>query len=49
MTYTTPFATDVTPDWQAFVQCVARTREPDRAHLIELFLDREVKDAICAR
>ena len=49
MSYTTPFTTDVTLDWEAFVHCVARTREPDRAHMIELFLDREVKDAICAR
>ena len=49
MTYTTPFATDVTPDWEAFVQCVARKREPKRAHMIELFLDAEVKDAICER
>jgi len=49
MSYTIPFTTGVTPDWEAFVQCVARAREPDRAHTIELFLDAEVKDAICAR
>jgi uroporphyrinogen decarboxylase len=49
MSRTIPFATDVTPDWEAFVQNVARKREPKRAHMIELFLDAEVKDAICDR
>jgi uroporphyrinogen decarboxylase len=44
-----PFTTPFTPDWERFVQCVALEREPARAHMIELFLDAEVKDAICER
>ena len=44
-----PVSTPFTPDWERFVQCVARQAEPARAHMIELFLDVEVKDAICAR
>jgi uroporphyrinogen decarboxylase len=44
-----PFGAPFTPDWESFVQCVALEKEPSRAHMIELFLDAEVKDAICER
>jgi uroporphyrinogen decarboxylase len=44
-----PFAYDVTPDWESLVQCVARKGTPKRVHFLELFLDEETKQAICAR
>jgi uroporphyrinogen decarboxylase len=44
-----PFANTITPDWEGFVACVARKGTPKRVHCIELFLDEEVKQAICAR
>ena len=44
-----PFGAPFMPDWESFVQCVALKKEPSRAHMIELFLDAEVKDAICER
>ena len=43
------FSADVTPDWEAFVRCIARKRTPDRVHFMELFLDSEVQTAICDR
>jgi uroporphyrinogen decarboxylase len=46
---TGPFAVDVQPDWQALVDCILRRGTPKRVHHIELFLDQEVQDAICAR
>jgi uroporphyrinogen decarboxylase len=46
---TTPFATEVTPDWQGLVDCIMRRGTPDRVHHIELFLDLEVQQAICRR
>ena len=45
----TPFATPVKPDWEAFRDCILRKGTPKRVHHIELFLDREVEDAICER
>ena len=42
-------STPVAPNWEAFVSCVMRKGTPERVHCIELFLDREVQDAICAR
>lgn len=39
----------VTPDWEAFVKCIRREGTPARVHVIELFLDAEVQDAICER
>ena len=44
-----PFATQVSPDWQGFVDCIMRRGTPDRVYHIELFLDREVQDVICRR
>jgi len=43
------FSTDVKPDWQGLVDCIMRKGTPDRVHHIELFLDREVQEAICDR
>ena len=44
-----PFANDITPDWEDLVQCVARQGTPSRVHNLELFLDPEIKQAICDR
>jgi uroporphyrinogen decarboxylase len=44
-----PFDREATPDWEGFVKCLTRQGEPGRVHPIELYLDAEVKDAICAR
>jgi len=44
-----PFTRSITPDWQDFLQCITRQGTPKRVHTIELFLDGEVKDAICDR
>jgi len=44
-----PFSKPIKPDWEEFIQCIARTKMPRRVHNIELFLDEEVKDALCAR
>lgn len=43
------FSVRVQPDWESFLACIARTKEPERVHYIELFLDGEVQDAICDR
>jgi uroporphyrinogen decarboxylase len=44
-----PFTHPVTPDWEAFVRCIGRKGTPRRVHLVELFLDEEIKQIICAR
>ena len=41
-----PFAVDVTPDWEALVRCIRREGTPRRVHNIELFLDGEVQQAV---
>ena len=43
------FAVDVTPDWQALHDCIMRKGTPARVHHIELFLDMEIRDALCER
>ena len=45
----TLLSTQVTPDWEAFRACIMRKGTPRRVHHIELFLDAEIQDAICAR
>ena len=40
------FSVPVQPDWEAFRDCILRKGSPHRVHHIELFLDREVQDAI---
>ncbi|MDF1516192.1 MAG: hypothetical protein P1S60_20450, partial [Anaerolineae bacterium] len=41
-----PFTTQVSPDWEAFRDCIMRQGTPKRVHHIELFLDNEVKTEI---
>lgn len=38
----------VQPDWETLVACILRKGTPRRVHHIELFLDQEIKDAVCA-
>ncbi|MBN1669790.1 MAG: hypothetical protein JXR37_02075 [Kiritimatiellae bacterium] len=45
----TPFAVDVTPDWEGLVKCIRREGTPPRVFHIELFLDGEVQGEICRR
>jgi len=42
-------STEVTPDWQAFRDCILRKGTPERVHYIELFLDGEIQNAVCER
>ena len=48
-----PFAVQVTPDWEGFVKCIRAPKSgggaPSRVHHIELFLDGEIQQAICER
>ncbi|MGC9521330.1 MAG: uroporphyrinogen decarboxylase family protein [Anaerolineae bacterium] len=44
-----PFSTPFTPDWEAFRACIMREGTPERVHHIELFLDREIEEALCQR
>jgi uroporphyrinogen decarboxylase len=37
------------PDWEALRDCILRKGTPKRVHHIELFLDGEIKDAVCSR
>jgi uroporphyrinogen decarboxylase len=37
------------PDWEALLSCIRREGTPRRVHVMELFLDEEQQDAICAR
>lgn len=37
------------PDWEGFIQCLKRAGTPRRVHFIEIYLDEEVKQALCAR
>lgn len=39
----------VQPDWRALESCIKRQGTPRRVHYMELFLDDEIQDAICAR
>ena len=39
----------VQPDWESLVRCILRQGTPARVHVIELFLDLEVQDAVCQR
>jgi len=45
----TPFIRDIRPDYESWLRCLARQGTPKRVHCAELFLDPEVKDALCAR
>ena len=41
--------TPVKPDWEALLRCLRREGTPQRVHVIELFLDEEVRAEIAAR
>ena len=43
------FKRKINPDWQGLVDCIMRKGTPDRVHYIELFIDGEIKDAVCER
>ena len=43
------FSVDVAPDWEALRDCIERKGTPRRVHHIELFLDREIQEAVCQR
>jgi uroporphyrinogen decarboxylase len=44
-----PFTVPISPDWEEFVYTIRRQGTLKRVHHIELFLDGEVKAALCAR
>jgi len=47
--HASPFAVEVTPDFERFIDCIMRRGTPDRVHYVELFLDVQIKDVICER
>lgn len=44
-----PFSTPIAPNWEKLVACISRRQVPERVHFIELFLDEEIKAALCSR
>lgn len=40
---------EITPDWEAFLRCLAREGTPRRVHYIELLIDEEVRAAVAER
>jgi uroporphyrinogen decarboxylase len=46
---TSPFTVPVTPDAEAFENCIARRTSPRRVHHVELFLDGEIQQEIVRR
>ena len=40
---------EITPDWEGLLTCISHQGTPVRVHFIELFLDEEVKIALCDR
>jgi uroporphyrinogen decarboxylase len=49
MSIDTPFAVEITPDWEAFLRCLRREGTPDRVHFIELLIDEEIKAEVAHR
>lgn len=43
------FTRSISPDWERWLACISRQRIPARVHFIELFLDEEIKVALCRR
>jgi len=41
------FSVDIKPDWESLIRCICRQGTPQRLHFIELFLDDEIKTAVC--
>ena len=44
-----PFSTTISPDWEGLLRCLSRQGTPDRVYFIELYIDAEMKQAICER
>jgi hypothetical protein len=44
-----PFSKMISPDWEGFIRCLLRQGTPRRVYFIELFIDGEMKEAICNR
>ena len=44
-----PFAVEITPDWEGFLRCLRRDGTPRRVHFIELLIDEEIKAAVTER
>jgi len=44
-----PFAVEITPDWEGFLRCLRREGTPKRVHFIELLIDEEIKAAVAER
>lgn len=44
-----PFSADVKPDYEGLIRCILRKGTPRRVHFIELLLDPEVQNEVCAR
>jgi len=44
-----PFTCEIRLDYESWLRCLARKGTPERVHFIELFLDPEIKDSLCAR
>jgi uroporphyrinogen decarboxylase len=42
-------STPVRQDWEGLVRCILRDGAPERVYHIELFIDREVQEVVCAR
>jgi len=43
------FTSEFKPNWEGLVDCILRKGTPGRVYNIELFLDEEIKEAICKR
>lgn len=43
------FSKMISPDWEGFIRCLSRQGTPWRVYFIELYIDSEMKDAICNR
>jgi uroporphyrinogen decarboxylase len=43
------FSKTISPDWEGFLRCLSRQGTPRRVYFIELYIDSEMKQAICDR
>ena len=44
-----PFSKAISPDWEGLIRCLYRQGTPQRVYFIELYIDGEMKEAICDR
>ena len=44
-----PFCKEIQPDCDGLLRCIRRDSAPERVYFMELFLDREVQQAVCDR